>query len=415
LDDGVLITRSWVLSPYPDVDSLQALAKRKADHLNNVEYITLNNPTPGTYQLHIKSGTLTSATQKVSVAYWLNHENTFGWDFPLADDVMEGGVKNLLVWEAMPDQTGDLYVSLNNHDWELIQSEIDLNHYFYWTSPDIFSKAILKMKVGAAEFSSEEFIISPALRIKDAFVCADSVGLTWNSIKNATGYELYTMGDQYLKKIATTQDTLLVLTKSSDQFFSVSPLINSLNGMRSETINYAQQGALCYLNLFAADRIRADQVRVQVHMSSWYRVNHINILKTINGSSMIFKNVAAGESLILDFIDNELRSGLMTYQAEIVFQDGRKIVSDLIEILIEEKGKAIIYPNPVTTSSDLTILTEGGGITFRILDFLGRVVFEKELDLVEDAIDVFHLPAGVYLYQLVSLHRITDTGKFVKH
>ncbi|MEY4930797.1 MAG: hypothetical protein RI909_1521 [Bacteroidota bacterium] len=415
LDDGTVITRPWVLNPFPKIDSLQAPAKRKEDHLNNVEYITINKPKPGTYQLHIKAGPLTTATQNVSVAYWLNQENSFSWDFPLVDDMIEGGVKNLLVWEAMPDQTGDLYLSLNNNDWQLIQSDIDLNHSFYWSSPDIFSKAKLKMKIGATEFSTEEFIISPALKIKDAFVCADSVGLTWNSIKNATGYELYTMGDQYLKKIATTQDTLLVFMKSANQFFSVSPLINDVSGVRSKTINYTQQGALCYLSLFAADRISADQVRVQLQISSWYRIDHISIIKTTNGLASIINNIAAGESLILDFTDNDLQSGLMTYQAEIVFQDGRKIVSDLIEILVEEKGKAIIYPNPVTTSTDLTILTEGGGITFRILDLFGRVVFEKKLTLVEDAIDVFHLPAGVYLYQLVSLQRITDTGKFVKY
>jgi hypothetical protein len=185
LDDGNMITLPWILNPYPHIDSLQAPPKRKPDHLNNTEYITLTNPAPGTYQLHLKTGTLTN------VAYWFNEEKPFSWDFPLAGDLVEGGGKNLLVWEAMPDQTGDLFLQLNNSDWQLIESDIDLNNYFYWLSPDTFSKARLKMKIENDEFVTDEFLISPALKVKTAFVCEDSIGLTWNSTKNATGYELY--------------------------------------------------------------------------------------------------------------------------------------------------------------------------------------------------------------------------------
>jgi len=415
LDDGTLITQPWVLNPYPHVDSLQALPKRKSDHLNNTEYITLENPAPGTYQLHLVSGTITNAAQKVSVAYWMNDDTPFRWDFPLTNDQAEGGAKNLLVWEAAPDQTGDLFLQLNNNDWQLVQPAIDLDNYFYWSCPDTFSKAKLKMKIGAAEFVTDEFLISPVIKMKTAFVCADSIGLTWNSIPNATSYELYTLGNQYLKKVSAINDTLVVLPKSSDDFFAISPVLNGVTGIKSNTINYTQQGALCYLNLFTAERYSATQIRIQLQLSSWYQVKHITILRTTNGNTDVFKNTAEGKLLFFDFYDTELQPGTMIYQAEIVLQSGIKILSDLIEITIEEKGKAIIFPNPITSNSDLTILSAGGGETFRILDLFGRIVFEKELELVADAIDVIHLPAGVYIYHLISEGTITDTGKFIKY
>ncbi len=58
IDDGTNITLPWVLNAYPDPDSLAAPAKRKADHLNNVECISLPDPTQGSYQLILKSGKL---------------------------------------------------------------------------------------------------------------------------------------------------------------------------------------------------------------------------------------------------------------------------------------------------------------------------------------------------------------------
>lgn len=410
-----IITLPWVLNPYPHIDSLNALPERKTDHLNTTEYITLDNPTPGTYQLYIKSSSLQSAEQKVSIAYWMNETKTFRWDFPLANDFVEGGKKRLLVWEATPDQTGDLYLQLNSSDWQLIQSGIDLNTYLYWSSPDTLSKAKLKMKIGTEEFITDEFLISSLLKVKTAFVCADSIGLTWNAKKNATGYELYTMGDRYLEKIAATNDTLIVVQKPSGQFFSASPVFNGISGLKSETIDYTQQGTFCYLNLFSAGRFNALQVRVQLQLSSWYQVDHVNIYRTTNGIKSLFKNIIPGNALTLDFYDTELTPGTMTYQAETTLRNGVKIFSDIIEVPIEEKGKAILYPNPVTTNSDLTILSEGGGLQFRILDLYGRVLFEKELDLVMDAIDVINLPAGMYVYHLLSQGNVTDTGRFIKY
>jgi hypothetical protein len=414
LDDGATKILPWVLSAHPHTDSLLAAPKRKADHLNNVEFITLNSPAPGLYQLILKSGNLTNAAQKVSVAYWLNESKTFGWDFPAATDIVESGKRNLLLWEALPNQTGDLYLQLNRGNYTLVKSGIDLNGFYYWNCPDTLATAKLKMKIGTDEFVSDEFLLSPLLKMKTAFLCADSIGLEWSAIKKATGYELYTLGTQYLKKISATTDTLVVLPKSSDTYFSVAPVMNGLSGLKSETINYAQQGSFCYLNLFAAERFDATQVRVQLAMSSWYQVDHTIIFKTANGVKTVFKNLLPGNVRSLDFFDTELVPGTVAYQAEITFKNGSKILSDVNELIIEGKGKAILYPNPVTSDSYLNIQSQGGKQKFRVLDLLGKIVFETELELIAEQIDTVNLPAGLYIYQLLTQEKVTDVGRFVK-
>jgi Subtilase family/Secretion system C-terminal sorting domain len=414
LDDGTSVINPWVLNAYPHSDSLMAAPKRKTDHLNNVEYITLNNPPLGTYQLILKSGNLNSASQKVSVAYWMTGDKTFSWDFPGTTDIVEGGKKNLLVWEAQPTKTGDLYMQLDQGNWQLIESGIDIDHYFYWTCPDTLAKARLKMKIGLEEFISDDFLLSPLPQMKTAFICADSIGVTWKAIKKATNYELYTLDTQYLKKIAVTSDTLVVLPTAANTYFAVAPVMNGLSGLKSETINYTQQGAFCFINLFNAERFDGTQVRVQLSLSSLHQIDHITIFKTINGIKNIFKELSPGK-LVLDFYDTELLQGTMAYQAEITFKNGTKIRSDIIELIIEGKGKALLYPNPVTASSDLNILSGGAGQKFKILDLLGKILFEKELELVVEPIDLIDLPSGLYLYQVQSQGKVTDAGRFIKY
>ena len=415
LEVGATVIQPWVLNAFPHPDSIMATPKRKTDHLNNIEYITLSNPSEGSYQLVLKTGNLSNAEQKISIAYGLSEQKKFNWDFPISTDIAEGGKKNLLVWEALPDQMGDLYWQVNQSNWQLIASGVNLNNYFYWTCPDVLAKARLKMKIAAEEFITDEFLISPLLKIKTAFLCADSIGLTWNNIKEASGYELFSMDNQYLKKIADTIDTLVVRLQSPDQYFAIAPVLKGQPGLKSETIDYKQQGAFCFLNLFTAQRHSGTQVRVQLLLSSAYQIDHLTIFKTAQGKKNIFKSFSPTNQLALDFYDTELVPGVMAYQTEITFANGTTLLSDIVEVFIEEKGKAILYPNPVTVNSDLNILSEGGGLTFRIRDLLGSIVFERKLDLAVDAIDLINLPSGLYLYQLLSQEIVTDAGRFVKY
>ena len=414
IDDGTNITLPWVLSSYPNTDSLTAPAKRKTDHLNNVEYISLSDPAQGTYQLNLRSGNLNGSTQSAAVAYWLRDTTVFQWDFPLLSDVVESKKKTLLVWQSITTQAGDLYVQLNQGNWELIQPGLDLKNYFYWTSPDTLALGRLKMKIGNREFISDEFLISPMTQITTAFNCADSMGLTWNKINGATSYDLYKTGNQYLEKFTNTTDTLIVLPKSSDEYFTVSPIWNGVSGLKSETINYNQQGAFCYFNLFTAERFSATQVKVTVSLSSWHSVDHLTIYKTAGGAKTVYKTYQPGELLQFSLYDTDLVPGDMIYQAELTFKNGARLLSDISEVPIEEKGKALIYPNPVTSETYLNILSAGGGLSIRILDSFGRALIVKTLELVTESIDISDLASGFYFYQIVDQDKINVTGKVIK-
>ena len=108
-----------------------------------------------------------------------------------------------------------------------------------------------------------------------------------------------------------------------------------------------------------------------------------------------------------------MESGVLIYQAQIVFSNGSAVLSDPVELTIEKPGKAVIWPNPVSKNDYLNIISEGNA-TFRIFSQIGEIIYEKKLTLLKDELDIESLPTGLYFYQLMNGKTITDTGRIIK-
>ena len=404
----------WVLSAYPHVDSLAAPAERKRDSLNTVEYITLAAPSEGQYDLVITAPLLT-ASQPVAIAYWWEEETTFEWDYPVAEEVLQSGKNIKLFWKGNSTLPGTLSLQLNHGDWNVVQQNITLQNAFSWQVPDTLGIARLKMTLGGEDFISDEFMLSPQPRIKVAFHCDNDFALTWNAVRGAQQYELYTMGERYLEKLLTTADTLAILPKTSTgRFFAIAPVRDNTTFLKSQTIDYTIQGAQCYINLFEATRYDTKQVKIQLDLSTFVNIDHITIYKTTD-QQQVFASHVPHRSVTFQWYDDKLIAGTMQYQAEIVLQDGTVILSDPATINIETKGKAILFPNPVPSGEPLTILSEGVGFTITIFDNMGSTVHSQKLLDVLDVIDLPALRPGLYLYQFQNpAGKVVDGGKFIR-
>lgn len=410
VEANATITRPWVLSSYPHPDSLKAAAKRGEDHVNNVEFITLDNPTVGTYLLTVKSKTLASSSQKISVAYWQNMHGV-SWTFPVASDIVVGGVKNLLQWEAQ-SATADLYVQLSGGNWQLIQSNLDLKANYTWEAPNVLSKAKLKLVTAGGEFLSDEFIISPQLQLKTAFVCADSLGFSWNKVNNAKGYSVFSLGNQYLEQVQTTTDTLIVFKHVDKRYYAVAPLMVEGMGVKSASVDYSSQGVNCFIEFFSAVRTGVDKVDINLILSSFYNIDHVNILKMTNGIESVLKTISSHE-LVYSFSDETIEEGELIYQVQIVFKNSTLLLSDPVKLIIERSGRVIIWPNPITATDYLNVVSEGNA-RFVILNPVGEILYEKELTLFNEEIDIEFLSSGLYFYQLKNGDAVTDAGRIIK-
>jgi hypothetical protein len=411
LDDGTTQYRPWVLSTVPLMDSLQAFAKRKVDHLNNVEFITINNPTAGTYSLNLSAADLQTGEQKVAIAYFINQQPEFTWTFPVNTDILKAESNHLLGWTAHTPSSGNLAYRINNGTWLAI-GLVDVTKKIKWKPPRVFAKAQLKMELNGYEYLSDEFTVSPQLEIKTEFICADSLLISWKSLPQPTQYKVYTMGSQYLQAIESTGDTVKVFRNPASPYFAVKPVLSGSEGLISATINYTQQGALCYLNLFEARRISAEAVQVDVSLGSLYKIQTINILKE-NGETKTTIVSLLPDQLEIIFTDQDLIAGKTEYWAEIVLQNGVKVLSQPVPIIIEKSGTAVLWPNPVTDNDYLKIISSGKG-EFRLTNSMGQILFSKNLTLLEDELDLSGLMPGLYLYQILDETGVTSTGRIIK-
>jgi len=103
----------------------------------------------------------------------------------------------------------------------------------------------------------------------------------------------------------------------------------------------------------------------------------------------------------------------MYYTAEVVLNDETKIGSEIIEVMVEEKGKAIFYPNPIVDPS-VNVLSDGDGQTLTVFDGQGKMMMRVELTLFIETVDITNLSAGLYLFQLEREGKVVHTGRFVK-
>src|SRR4030095_6082271 len=176
------------------------------DSLNNVEQISVDNPSVGTYQMRIYGLTVTNGSQAYSIVYETDTVDRFEWNFPTRNDPVHAGNMEVARWSESFDVLGNLEFSGNNGtSWQLISSNVNLeNKYTRWHVPDSFSNGILKMTVNGKVFTSDTFVISKNIQLKVGFVCEDSVLLHWNKIDRANRYQLYGLTANFLQPVSTT-------------------------------------------------------------------------------------------------------------------------------------------------------------------------------------------------------------------
>jgi hypothetical protein len=415
LSDGNRMYDPWVLSSFPKSDSLSAKAKRKKDHLNNVEYFTIENPTVGNFTLTITAPALITSNQNISIAYW-QEKKEFQWDYPMATDVLEAKQKHTLFWNYSGGNNGDLYLQLNDGDWHLLKSSIDLSTHYHWTAPDTLATAKLKMIIDGEDLITDAFLISQQLKLNVAFNCKNEFSLSWNNLKEAHTYEVSTMGEKYLEGVLDTTDTVVVFTKTDNKvYYSVAPKYKLFNGLKSQTINYEEQGAFCYINLFSAQRFESNTVTLQLKLSTVINVQEIRIFKTIDGTEALFISTQPTAATAYEFPDQDLSPGYNLYRAELILKNGTVIQSAISDVLIETPNKAILFPNPINDDEMLSVLTEGGGLTLEIVNDMGQKIIAVDLDLNMELIETRNFPAGIYLYTLKRANKTIDSGRFIKH
>lgn len=416
LDPNAIKWSPWVLSSYPNPDSLALAAQRKEDHLNNTEFITIDNPTPGTYTIQVKASVLSTAVQSFSLAYYMQAADTFTWDYPTSSDILQATTQPYLRWQNGYELAlGDLSIKYANGGWQPLATVPLSEEYYKLKLDDTTTIAQLKMVVLGKEYLSDTFAISKPITLKVANDCPESTVLNWGKLQNVTDYLLYQLQGDSLSPVLTTSDTFMVINKATNKanLWAVEPLLSaSLKGNKSFTVNVTNQNAGCYLTNFLVNLASDNTVEISLNINVPSQISTVKIIKLYQNNEVVLEAFNPTNTSYL-FKDYDVKPGISNYYAEITTLGNELMRSEILPIYFANESSDVIFPNP-STDDFINIITAYSGGTLQLLNEQGAFLKNYELVNIIETLDLTGNPPGVYLYRIYFNGSVVSSGRFLK-
>lgn len=392
----------WTLSAYPHPDSLTRPARRRPDHLNNAEQVTIGLPTAGIYQLRVRGYRVGSGPQAFSLAYEVVAPG-FEWLAPSSLRNVRPGQPAGLRWSwAGPATPAQLdYRPVGQAAWRPIAARLDAAQQAYsWAAPDTTTLAQVRCVVGGRAYVSDTFALARPLPLHVGYVCPDEALLTWPATPGATQYQVYRLGTTAPEPWQLVADTLLRVpaARQAGPYFAVAPVLGGRLAERGATANLAEAGVSCYIRSFLAQQPLADTARLVLSLGTVYRLQAVQLQRLGPGGFQTIQTLNPVKQLTTVFTDLTAPTGLNQYR--LLGQDvaSRTFYSDVVEVQVAHRGDLLVFPVPVAVGQELRVAGEPGiALQVDLYDALGRHV---RLALVEGALNLFStngLRPGVYL------------------
>ncbi|MBD2714615.1 S8 family serine peptidase [Microvirga sp. STR05] len=396
--------RPWTLSTYPHPDSLALPARRRPDHLNNVEQITLAAPAPGTYQIAVRGYTVATGPQAFSVAYELN--NGFEWLTPNKMRNVRPGEATQLRWQwAGPAAAGQLeYRPVGATTWRRISSGVDLAARTYtWAAPDTTTLAQVRMVSASGTIVSDTFALARPLPLTIGYSCPDEALLYWPRVPGAAQYQQYRLGATHMEPVTRTSDTTYVLTGAALAVpqYAVAPVLRGQVAERGSSINRNTAGFDCYIRSFIGRQPVADTVQLLVELGSTFRLQSLKLQRLEQGEFRTILTQSPVTQLRFTLTDASAPSGLNQYRLELQDSGGRVFHSRLESVYQVSQPEVLVFPVPATAGTPLSIIgppdTE---LRLRLFDTLGRLLHESTATGTINHLSTSALKPGTYLLRI---------------
>lgn len=407
----------WVLNSFPAVDSLNSPAYRKRDSLNNTEQVTLQNPTPGNYTIHVKGYHVDFSKQVFYVAYQETAANKFEWTYPSGHEQLFAADENYLRWQSSYSvATGKLSISYDHgKTWQQL-TDVNLKDNFYnWIAPDVFATAMLKMDIDNQAYISSEFSISKPLTMNVGYNCTDGILLHWNAQSGAIGYAVYAIKNNLLTKLTTSADTTVIIpaAQQPSAFFAVSAQGNGFEGIKSYTVDITNQGVGCYVKVLLANVVN-NSVALDLSLGSVYNLKTITWEKLMTpGTYAEIGSATITAATDYQFIDLKPKAGTQYYKAKLTTADGKIVYSDIANATFLQGSQFVVYPNPVSNGQVNVLSGDINNYQLKLYDTNGRLNFTQNLNNLQNTVQLSVGP-GVYVYVIELNGKVVSRGKLIK-
>lgn len=399
----------WVLNPQPVL--IDAPARRGVDTLNNNEQVTLDNPSAGTYWLQI-DGSRLGAAQEAALAWQLDTAGVFAFTAPLNGAGLLAGQDTYIRWRGQLPPGGIIEFTTDGNSWQPVGTSGAGAYHALWQVPTTVGWARLRMQAGGNRVLSDSFAISSRPNVQVGFLCGDSVLLHWPAL--APAYRLYQLGSRYLEPVRELSDTFAIvqLDAGSSGIFSVAPVFNQKEGVRSFAFNSREAGVGCYFKSFFVQGQTPGQVQLQATLGTLLGVQNLRLQKK-TGSQYQDAGAALGARIAYTITDAQPRKGFNFYRLVLGLNNGREVYSEPLAVFHFGNQPVQAYPNPVRSGSVLRLQSSlPGKYQVQVYDMYGQPVQRLQLRDVATPVSV-HWPAGVYFLKITSDEGLVETARVV--
>jgi hypothetical protein len=397
----------WTLSSYPNADSLVRPARRRADHLNNAEQVTLMLPAAGTYELHVRGFAVSQGPQAFSLAYQFSPPG-LTWTKPVRPDNLRPGTTATLRWQWNGPAAAIArldYRPVGRSGWRVLTPAVALGTAnTTWTVPDTTALAQLRLVSGTGEFVSDTFTIVRAPVVQVGYACPQEALLQWTRIPGVARYQVYQLDTTALEPLVQTADTALVLSRAQlpALYFSVAPIVGGRVGQPAATLNYTTQGTACYFRSFLARQLVDETIRFDVVLGTVYQLRSATLERQQpDGRFVAVQSISPVTSTTFAFADQPPATGRYLYRVRLDNVAGQQFYSDTEEAFLLPVGLVQAYPNPVAAGQPLQLAANTAGpVTVQLYDLLGRFQRQTTVDGRINELDTSGLRPATYLLRI---------------
>lgn len=253
IEPGGTVHKPLVLDP--SISGVGKNATERADHLNNAEQVTINNPVAGTYTLSVSDYSIPYGPQDYVVVY---DAVPVGLHllYPVANAASPADTAMYIYWDASPDSVNKFrldYTTDGGANWNAITDTLSPNtHAYKWSVPTINSVQC-KVRLTRA-FSSD---ISGLFAINTQPVvtlatdqCPGSISINWTAVPNVSKYYMLLKKGPHFQIVDSVAATSLSYTFSgldvnTTYWVAVQPNFTAMNGFRSKGISARPNVGAC--------------------------------------------------------------------------------------------------------------------------------------------------------------------------
>ena len=402
----------WILNP----ELPQQQAVKGKDKINTIEQVTIENPISGSYIINVLGSYVSNSSQDYSIAYEYELENQFEWNYPVLKDnfPFDGKTISPFKWNSSFSKTnGQLSVSYNNGEtWEILANEVNLDseQFTYRPSKQKFSKAKLKMTIDNTDYISDSFTISYDLNISTSLVCDGTTEINWDKPADVDSFIIYQLTDDHLEfKEQTTNATY---TYADGKIYTVIPIFDNSQGIKSESTFLYAQNSNCYFELAYAEVFEENKVKIDASIFSLHNIKRIDLVKIINDNESVISTITDINSKTFSFLDTELINGSNTYKINIILENNKVVSSPIFDTNYLGNNLFFLHPTLLSKNEELNIeAKKEENATFYLYNMNGQNTFTSPLLSKTNNINLKNTATGIYIYKIITSSGEMQTGK----